>query len=213
MVKSFVMVISGLLCSLLMFFPSLDMACSRLLYNNDLISNQIIKLIFNSIPIAIAINFIGCGVLFVYNKYKIDKTIIYIVIAGLLGPGLIVNTCLKDHMGRARPREIIEFSGIKKFTKVFAFSNECGTNCSFPSGHAAFAYYLTAWSIVFNKRKNTVFLLFIIFGAIVGLGRIIQGGHFLSDVVASCFIVLIVNWLLFKLLNPLSFDSKQYKSI
>jgi lipid A 4'-phosphatase len=162
---------------------------------------------------AIVINFMGCSILLVYNKYKIDKTIIYIVLAGLLGPGLIVNACLKEHVGRARPKEIIEFKGIKKFTRAFTLSNECDTNCSFPSGHAAFAYYLTVWSIVYNKRKNTIFLFFIIFGTVVGLVRIIQGGHFLSDVVASCFIVLFVNWLLFKLLNLVQFAPKQYKSI
>lgn len=213
--------ISGLLCLFFIIYPNIDIFYSKLLYNNY--SNNyynLLKLIFNSVHIAVIANYVGCVVFLFYNKFQLNKKILYIIVAGLIGPGLIVNGCLKQYIGRARPKEIIEFCGTKKFTKPFALANQCTTNCSFPSGHAAFAYYLTVWSAIFDhKRKHVIFLLFILFGTIVGIGRVMQGGHFISDVVAACFIILVVNKVLLNLLKlqnnnfkKLNYQNEQYRS-
>jgi len=39
------------------------------------------------------------------------KRLAFIVLALGLGPGLLVNTVLKDHWGRARPSQVTEFGG------------------------------------------------------------------------------------------------------
>jgi lipid A 4'-phosphatase len=42
-----------------------------------------------------------------------------------------------------------------------------------------------------------IFVLAIIFGNLVGLARIVQGGHFLSDIIFSAIVVMGVNILLY----------------
>lgn len=201
MLTTITIIISGLLCLFFTIYPNLDIYISKLLYNNYFYNDRILKFIFNSVSMAVIINYISCVILFCYNKFKLNKTIIYIIVAGLLGPGLIVNGFLKEYIGRARPKEIIEFCGTKQFTKPFVLSNQCITNCSFPSGHAAFAYYLTAWAAWFYNKRRELTLFFILYGSIVGIGRVMQGGHFISDVVASCFIILALNKILSNLLQ------------
>ena len=44
------------------------------------------------------------------------RSICFIVVFSVLGPGLIVNHVFKDHWDRARPRAIVEFGGEKSFT-------------------------------------------------------------------------------------------------
>ena len=44
------------------------------------------------------------------------RSICFIVVFSILGPGLIVNHVFKDHWDRARPRAVVEFGGDKAFT-------------------------------------------------------------------------------------------------
>ncbi len=50
-----------------------------------------------------------------------------------LGPGLIVNTLLKDHSGRPRPADIDLFGGALAFRPAGSFDGACHANCSFLS--------------------------------------------------------------------------------
>lgn len=125
------------------------------------------------------------------------KELIYLLLCFIIGPGLIVNYTFKDHLfGRARPCNIKEFGGTKNFTPAFTISNNCSKNCSFTSGHAALAFFLTSFAFIAKSRSKLIFTSIMIFGTIVGLGRIIQGGHFLSDVIFSAITVISVNVLL-----------------
>jgi len=128
----------------------------------------------------------------------------YLLITISIGPGLIVNYILKDHFGRARPAQITYFHGNKEFTPAFVISNQCINNCSFSSGHAAISYYLTSVAYLCSSVYFTrIYFSAIFFGTMVGFIRILVGGHFLSDVIASCFIILIVNHLCYVLWKKL----------
>ena len=108
------------------------------------------------------------------------------VLAILVGPGLIVNLVLKENFGRARPRDIVEFGGNKAFTRPFSISNQCETNCSFVSGHSATGFYFCSVALIFSgRKKKLVFRGGILLGTVIGLVRIIAGGHFASDVYFS----------------------------
>src|ERR1700751_5961762 len=49
--------------------------------------------------------------------WRLDrKALVFLIAATALGPGLIANTLLKDHWGRARPYQIQEFGGARQFT-------------------------------------------------------------------------------------------------
>ena len=135
-----------------------------------------------------------------YQSRKFDiiiKSPIFLILIGsIVGPGLTVNIALKNNLiGRARPIEIKEFCGDKKFTKVFQSSRECKTNCSFPSGHASIAFYFSIIAYFSSRRFNLIYLGALLFGMFIGYIRIILGKHFLSDVVSAGLIVLTLNHL------------------
>lgn len=150
-------------------------------------------------------------------KYIISSFVFYLILSNFIGPGLVVNNILKESFGRARPAQVKHFNGSKNFTSAFTLSNECSHNCSFTSGHTSMACYFTSLAylrIPYRVRKENktsikrllfikkiyftiVYITFIIFSLIVGFSRILMGGHFLSDVIASCFITLFINHLIF----------------
>ena len=109
-----------------------------------------------------------------------------------------IGEVFKENFGRARPRHIEEFNGKREFTGAFKISDQCERNCSFSSGHAAMGYFLTAIAYTTNLLYfNRIYLAGIVFGSLVGLSRIVMGGHFLSDVLASAFVVLFLDHVIF----------------
>jgi lipid A 4'-phosphatase len=109
----------------------------------------------------------------------------------VVGPALIVNAVLKDHWGRARPGQIERFGGDKAFTPVLARAAECRRNCSFPAGHPALIFaagFAVAALLQRRRDRRRAVAATLGLGALAGLGRMMQGGHFASDVVASAVI-------------------------
>ncbi len=123
---------------------------------------------------------------------------LFLLVVLLLGPGLITSA-LKDHWGRARPAQIAEFGGDKRFTPAWVVSDQCEENCSFVSGHASGAFSLMALAWVFARRRRMWLALGALWGGHIGLIRIAQGGHFLSDVVFAGFVVYFTAELLARL--------------
>jgi membrane-associated PAP2 superfamily phosphatase len=75
---------------------------------------------------------------------------------------------------------------------------DIGGGRSFPSGHAAMGYVLVLGTCIVPRRcsawlRGLVLGGALTYGSLVGAARIIQGGHFLSDVLWSgslmCFLV------------------------
>jgi len=118
-----------------------------------------------------------------------------VVIALVLGPGLLVNAVFKEHWDRARPRDIIEFGGSRAFTAAPWPAAQCPSNCSFVSGHAAVGYFPMVVARVDPRRAAA----WVAAGAIGGLGlgaqRVAVGAHFVSDVVFAYFATAIGGWL------------------
>lgn len=115
--------------------------------------------------------------------------IVYLLIVLLLGPGLLVNVLLKDHWGRARPNQVIEFGGTSRFTPALVPSRECRRNCAFVSGHAALGFYPLSLGFVFPRWRRFWLAGGLGLGGVAGYFRILQGAHFLSDVVFAFFAV------------------------
>lgn len=107
---------------------------------------------------------------------------VFLLLTLVIGPGILVNLVLKDNgPGRPRPQHITQFGGDMTYAPAFHYSGECHKNCSFVSGHAAIGFYLLAVAWV---RQRRIWLVYgVILGALVGFTRILQGGHFLSDVI------------------------------
>src|SRR5207245_414595 len=132
--------------------------------------------------------------------WRLDrKELIFVTVATVLGPGLIANTVLKDHWGRARPYQVAEFGGERQFTPAPLPAAQCERNCAFVSGHAALGFSLVSFAFLlpFGRQRKTAIAAALAFGALVGLGRIAAGRHFLSDVVYAGLIVFATSWLLY----------------
>ena len=116
------------------------------------------------------------------------KIAIFLVLVLVIGPGIITHSVFKENWGRPRPRQIVNFGGTKDFLPVWVKGTP-GNGKSFPSGHAAIGYYvLTPFFILrrVNKKGAVIFLLIGVgYGSLMGIGRMIQGAHFASDVLWS----------------------------
>ena len=112
----------------------------------------------------------------------------FLLLTLLVGPGLLVNS-LKNTWGRARPITVVELGGEKEFTPALVPSAQCDRNCSFTSGHAAFGFWWMTAAFIDRRRRGMWLALGLTLGLGIGLVRIAQGGHFLSDVIFSGWIV------------------------
>ena len=116
---------------------------------------------------------------------------LFLFVGLLVLPGLLANTILKDHWGRARPVQVEEFGGTAKFSPPAIIAGQCDKNCSFVAGDPSFAFYLCAFAyVVRRKYSRMVFLGGVMAGAVVGVARMAAGGHFFSDVVFSGVLML-----------------------
>lgn len=187
---------------LFLFVPQIDLAASDIFYVPGcgfvLRDWPPLVLLYRGVP------WLAWGILFVVTAtaiwiflmekpvWRLDRrALVFVVAATILGPGFLTNTVLKDHWGRARPSQIEQFGGPRIFTPASLPAAECSRNCAFVSGHAALGFSLVAFAFLLPsgppRRAATVTAL--CFGAIVGLGRIAQGAHFLSDVVFAGFVI------------------------
>jgi lipid A 4'-phosphatase len=118
----------------------------------------------------------------------------FLVLCLSLGPGLVANLVFKDQWGRARPKNVIEFGGDKRFTAPLLRTDQCRRGCSFVSGEASsvFVPFYAAAAVV-PQWAATLVIAGTIGGFITGGVRISQGAHFLSDIVfAGLFMALLV---------------------
>lgn len=134
-----------------------------------------------------------------HQRYR--KLSLYLVLALVIGPGLIVNSILKDHWGRPRPRDVVEYGGRYSYEAPLTMDRD-SPGKSFPCGHATMGFYFYALAFALGIRRKPYYYLLLafatIYGVLIGWVRIVQGGHFASDVVFAGAIVYLSSWLLFK---------------
>jgi lipid A 4'-phosphatase len=126
-----------------------------------------------------------------------SRSVVYVLLALALGPGLLVNGILKSHSGRARPHQVMAFGGNKQFTQAFALSNQCAANCSFVSGESAVGFFGLTFVFVAQRRRKAIAVASILLGLLLGFVRMGQGAHFFSDVIFSGVFTFLVSYLLY----------------
>lgn len=133
------------------------------------------------------------------------KQAAFLVLMLVLGPGLLVNAILKDNMGRGRPTDIIEFGGSYQYSEPWQYGVSPKQK-SFPSGHASIAFYMMAPWFIYRRRQKKLGMFFLgfglSFGVLVGFSRMLQGGHYLSDVLWAGGLVYLCGVVLSWVLDP-----------
>ncbi len=144
-----------------------------------------------------------CGPFF-DRTWSLSRAGLFLVLVMAIGPGLIVNLGFKGNWGRARPHQVREFGGKYDFSPVGSPGPLQHGNSSFPSGHAAIAFYLMTPGFLVSRRRpkltQCLFLIGVVYGLCMASTRVIQGGHFTSDVLWAGGIVYLVGAALARLL-------------
>jgi len=196
--------------------PGIDLYVAGLSFNAGAFDHDKRWQIFlhDSLSYFLIVSLLAVVGLYAYNRLRRRKVLgvdgkkaLFVFLVLFLGAGLTVNVVLKDNFGRARPRDIVEFGGSKVFTPAFVISHQCKKNCSFSSGDAAAAFF--AMSLVRAvSRRRALALAAVAYGAIVSIGRIYSGAHFLSDTVVSFFVMLVIGDVLYHFM-VLSADERE----
>lgn len=207
-VKLYMWVSFLILSIIFILFPQIDIFISSRFYDGNsfyLKGTLFERFFYKSVPVLLIALTLSTLLIFIYNKIKRHnvlnvngKVVLYIFLVLSIAPGLIVNATLKENWGRARPAQIKEFGGDKTFTPAFILSDQHGH--SFSSGHTSAAFAFVGFALLARKRRRFWMTLAISYGILVSFARLIAGGHFLSDIITSFFIVWIVTHMLYRVI-------------
>ena len=200
----FFLVLTCLVSLPFVLFPALDLAFSRMFFSArggfTGSSHPFLRAVRDAGELALKGIGTICLVSLVYPllvgraKYLLKpRDALFLATSLILGPGLIVNSFLKEFWGRARPREIVEFGGSLPFSRAWEIVSHCPSNCSFTSGEGASSIWMMALVVLVPAAFRLPAALGIfLFATALSLNRIVFGGHFLSDVLLSWTITLSV---------------------
>jgi lipid A 4'-phosphatase len=138
-----------------------------------------------------------CGKLILPRRRMLisGRASLFLALTLTLGPGILANTVLKDHWGRARPIDITEFGGANQFTSWWDPRGHCPNNCSFVAGEPAGAFWTLAPAALAPPEWRLIaFTAALAIGSANGLLRIAAGGHYFTDVVFAGVIMYLVVW-------------------
>ena len=126
------------------------------------------------------------------------RAAILIISVFALGPALLANGILKPQGNRPRPAAVAELGGNQAFVQWWDWRGECDGNCSFISGEASTAFALLAPAVAVPPPwRGFAIAGAVVFGAVIGFGRIAVGAHFLTDILFSGVFMALIVWLLY----------------
>jgi lipid A 4'-phosphatase len=112
------------------------------------------------------------------------------VCCALLGNGLIIEGIFKNFMGRPRPVQVVQFGGTDAYHGPFVPGDDPPNHRSFVSSHAAAGFALMSLGLTCGPVWRRRWLLIgTVSGAVIGAGRMMQGGHFLSDIIFAFYAI------------------------
>jgi membrane-associated phospholipid phosphatase len=123
------------------------------------------------------------------------RAAIFLIMTLVLGPGLLVNSVLKENWARPRPGMVTELGGDHAFKPWWDPRGTCDSNCSFVSGETSSAVWMTAPALLVPPPWRYVALGAAgLYGVVVACIRMLAGGHFLSDVIFAAIFTGLVIW-------------------
>lgn len=124
------------------------------------------------------------------------RAALFLIVSLVLGPGLLVNTVLKDHWARPRPGMVANLGGDMTFKPWWDPRGACTENCSFVSGETSSAVWLVAPALLVPPPWRSAALVGVaVYATAIGFMRLLMGGHFLSDVLFAAIFTGLVIWI------------------
>jgi len=205
-----------ILCSAVFYlYPEIDLKFSMIFYDPEdgfYLSHSNWLHLLEKMPKMLAIGVLFLMALlalltFFYTRsleYKHYVAHLYIAIVFILGTIIVVDQGLKEYSGRARPYQVEEFGGYKQFTGAYHKAAECAGNCSFVSAHAAAAFAFVGFAFVVRNRHKRALIEIsaLVWGLVAGFARIVDGKHFLSDIILCGMYIYILAVVLAIIMKP-----------
>lgn len=196
-----------LLSILLTFGPSFDIFFSSIFYkgNGQFVFQSYYTFVLLVREIMLPAVLVYVLILPIFSKFFLINKIFFNYVFSskeflFIWMSILLNTTVvhlfKNFWGRARPGDIIQLGGEGVFTPWYKLSDACTTNCSFVSGDSAAGFSIIILYFVTQNLKYIYLSIF--FGLLLGIVRITEGAHFLSDVVFSGLMVVMFTFFLSK---------------
>ena len=180
---------------LLLPWPSIDLAAARLFYRPDVAGGpwqpaeipwRLLGGVTTLVALGLALFGVALMVRSVVARSAAHRSLrpgLMVLLGLLLGPGLVVNAIGKDHWHRPRPRQTGGLGGDFAYIAPLRVGP---AGKSFPCGHASVGFACAAVGCAVAARRPGAarrwFAASLLLGAILGLGRVATGAHFVSDV-------------------------------
>jgi len=188
---------------------ALDIAAARAFYDPEPLDHWPLtqrlpwSLLYRAAPWATATLVVAglAGLAASFSRTRADwrPAAVLVLIGVAVGPGLLANALFKDHWHHPRPRDLIEFGGPLHYVPSPLIGTEGGA--SFPCGHCSVGFMFAAGWWIWRRRRPAWAAASLAgglaLGALLGVGRMAAGAHFLSDIVWSALLafgVLHVLW-------------------
>lgn len=124
---------------------------------------------------------------------------LFFVLLLAVAHGLLVNSYFKSNWGRPRPYQVKEFGGPYDFHEPWQ-KDRIKDAKSFPSSHATSAFYMLSPYFVYRRRDKKKAYLWLaggmLYGIAMGVSRIFNGAHFVTDIIWAGGVVYIVGAIL-----------------
>ncbi len=131
------------------------------------------------------------------------RTATFLVLALLIGPGLLVNGILKPFWGRPRPFAVTEFGGLLRFVDWWNPTGACAQNCSFASGEAATAAWMFGPAMLVPPPwRGLAILAAAMFTTTMSSFRMAAGAHFFTDTVIGALSTVLILLAMRALIDP-----------
>ncbi len=147
------------------------------------------------VPLLSRISAVGCFLLWMLSAVVVRLkpwrfALAFVAIATTVGPGIVVDTVVKDGFQRARPSQVQDFGGIRQFTPALQVAQQCTSNCSFVSGHTASAFMVAGLALLGGRSRLWWLYGGVVFGLLTGFARMSVGAHWFSDVLWAGVVTL-----------------------
>lgn len=187
------------------FTPAIDLYVSSLFFTETFYDNAFFNFLYKYgelVGFAIG-GFVGIVLLLSFVKkekwIKWRAGALMVLLTLVIGAGVITNSCFKEYWGRPRPKQIVEFGGHHAYRPFWYphLPSKKDPQKSFPSGHVAMGFYYLSLCLAAKRYGSralwyTGLFLTLFWGGGLMVGRVVQGAHFVSDVLAAALLMWLV---------------------